>query len=360
MTRAVLPSAVLLALLPACGAEPDRDDIWVTACPLASLRLLAFDSESACTSEDPRTRMGSLEPLATTGWVPPAGTDPIQLRVPAGPLAVVAQCADEGDTVRLWGCDDERDGRIEVLLEETCTCGRPSESCSPPAQVWQGGGGAICVPPCPECPGALPDLAGHWPLDEQDGSIAADRSSNANDGTLIGGPIWSTGHVDGGLRFDGVDDHVRVEDGEGLNPPELTIAFWVRPARVEGATQTLVQKLQEEDTDGWLLALAGELPPHVAWSVCASGSCDDAISTTEVRADQWLHVAAVLSGSTSTLYLNGLPEASVTAPMGATTDPMFFGAEDGMLYPLEGLLDDVRLYSQALTDEQIAALAANE
>ena len=35
-------------------------------------------------------------------------------------------------------------------------------------------------------------LVGHWPLNEGQGTTAYDRSGNGNDGTLIGGPTWTT------------------------------------------------------------------------------------------------------------------------------------------------------------------------
>jgi len=49
----------------------------------------------------------------------------------------------------------------------------------------------------------------HWKLDETEGTIAYDNTSDKH-GTLYGEPLWrpAGGQVDGALEFDSIDDHV--------------------------------------------------------------------------------------------------------------------------------------------------------
>ncbi len=71
-------------------------------------------------------------------------------------------------------------------------------------------------------------LVGYWALDETSGVVASDITGNGNDGTLVNGPVWTTGHVDNGLLFDGVNDYVNLGDPaelEGMNA--LTVSAWV-------------------------------------------------------------------------------------------------------------------------------------
>ena len=59
----------------------------------------------------------------------------------------------------------------------------------------------------------------HWKLDETSGTIAID-SVGGHDGTLtpiIGGPTWTAGQIDGGLNFDGNDDHIVIPHGDTLS-----------------------------------------------------------------------------------------------------------------------------------------------
>ena len=45
-------------------------------------------------------------------------------------------------------------------------------------------------------------LVGYWPFDEGNGTIAKDYSGNGNNETLVNGPTWTTGKVEGALNFD--------------------------------------------------------------------------------------------------------------------------------------------------------------
>ena len=58
--------------------------------------------------------------------------------------------------------------------------------------------------------GAPSGLLAHWPLDEGEGTVAADISGNGLDGTLEGDATWITdGVIDGALHL------VRAGDREG-------------------------------------------------------------------------------------------------------------------------------------------------
>src|SRR5262249_6143253 len=59
-------------------------------------------------------------------------------------------------------------------------------------------------------------LLAHWPFDEGSGATAADATGNGNTGTLQGGAIWTSGRFGGGLRFDGVDDYVQINNSASL------------------------------------------------------------------------------------------------------------------------------------------------
>jgi hypothetical protein len=68
-------------------------------------------------------------------------------------------------------------------------------------------------------------MVSYWKLDEGSGTIATD-SVGTNDGTLVNGPVWVSGQVNGALNFDGVDDYVLLPDID-LVPSPFTICAWV-------------------------------------------------------------------------------------------------------------------------------------
>jgi hypothetical protein len=72
-------------------------------------------------------------------------------------------------------------------------------------------------------------MVSYWKFDEDSGTIATD-SVGTNDGTLVNGPVWTSGQVDGALSFDGVDDYVSVPDSDDwyFGTGDFTIDLWVR------------------------------------------------------------------------------------------------------------------------------------
>jgi hypothetical protein len=77
------------------------------------------------------------------------------------------------------------------------------------------------------------DLLGHWTFDADDGVLARDTSNQGNHGT-INGAQTTNGPADHGqaLFFDEVDDDVVVPDFD--YGPEFTVAFWFKSAGNEG------------------------------------------------------------------------------------------------------------------------------
>ncbi|GAG43024.1 unnamed protein product, partial [marine sediment metagenome] len=74
-------------------------------------------------------------------------------------------------------------------------------------------------------------LLAHWKFDEGSGTTAYD-SVGGNDGTLINGPVWATGQLDGALEFDGGGDYVDVGDKPSLDitGDQITVMAWFKPA----------------------------------------------------------------------------------------------------------------------------------
>ncbi|MHC4160308.1 MAG: LamG domain-containing protein, partial [Planctomycetota bacterium] len=95
------------------------------------------------------------------------------------------------------------------------------------------GQGNIDVDPCFVNPGfweLTRDLISFWEFDEGSGATAYD-SAGDNDGTVYGA-TWTTGKFDGALSFDGTDDYVNVSHSNGLNPGtwwSFTVCGWIKP-----------------------------------------------------------------------------------------------------------------------------------
>src|SRR5207249_4087842 len=51
-----------------------------------------------------------------------------------------------------------------------------------------------------------------WKLDESSGTAAADATGNGHYAITRNGPTWTTGRFGNALNFDGVDDHVELQN----------------------------------------------------------------------------------------------------------------------------------------------------
>jgi beta-lactamase regulating signal transducer with metallopeptidase domain len=102
-------------------------------------------------------------------------------------------------------------------------------------------------------------LVGHWSFDEGSGSIAYD-SAGTNHGTLVNGPVWTTGPIGGALEFDGGDDYIEVPYDDSLAiTDEITIGTWVNIANAVGAGQHYVVDSRDGTGGGYGLNVDTEL-----------------------------------------------------------------------------------------------------
>jgi len=187
-------------------------------------------------------------------------------------------------------------------------------------------------------------LVAHWKLDETSGLIAADSSGYGNDGTLTGmiGNEWTTGVLDGALEFDAVDDHISIPVGGPYST--FTVSLWISPASSTESWSTLI------GGDDHIIGTRG--PADLRWLYYDGESY---YADTSVTLDAWNHLAVVRDGSSVTFYLNGVYDGDITV----SGDMAFtiIGAWSLGVELFGGLMDDVRIYDRALTQEEAAGLA---
>ncbi len=203
-------------------------------------------------------------------------------------------------------------------------------------------------------------LIGWWPLDEGSGTVAHDYSGQGNDGTLISnGPQWVPGKINGALNFDGDNDQVTLKSILAVGSSSNTVCAWVK-VPLPGAGG-----LTSSERVGIVL---GNYPdtPNTNWEIHTSGRMRlywkgaeiDRYGTTDLRDNTWHHLAWVRDKSTNAnyMYIDGRVEATITA-LGSditflTTHKI--GGDNRADPPnFHGLIDDVQVYSRALSLEEI-------
>ena len=221
--------------------------------------------------------------------------------------------------------------------------------------------------------GLATNLVAHWTFDETSGCTAAD-SSNSHDGTLepncagSAAPEWTTGILDGALDFDGGNDYVEVVDDPALAfTGSFTATAWIRPESFgDGNYGRIVAKQQYVGGfgPGWSVYLVTNgTNPAGERSICVNidtgfSDCADDLS---IDLDTWQHVAVVFDdeGDQVRFFVNGEAEGVLTTSqeLRASTVPLRIGDRDDLARSFDGKIDDLRLYSRALTEAEIDDLS---
>jgi len=160
----------------------------------------------------------------------------------------------------------------------------------------------------------------------------------------------------GALEFDGVDDAVAATDPGAVadlavTGTALTVELWVRPEgdQVDGA-------LVAKEGEYTLRLVAGEL----RWGLAAGGAFSERATGYFPPAHRWSHVALVYDGAVGRVYANGV-EVHAQAASGSIgdSDPgqnqLWLGGREGGTDFFDGQLDEIRIWSRALSLGEIVA-----
>jgi hypothetical protein len=212
-------------------------------------------------------------------------------------------------------------------------------------------------------------LTAHYELD---GSFS-DMSGHYKHGrTLVGDPTFETGRLGRAAAFDG-DTEISFGDGGPVDRADpFSLTAWFR----SGSKQPLsvFQKLSSGDRRGFEVRTEDiELWDIQRWSArivaslsAGSPSNEVRIKTRDrIRLNEWNHVAVTYDGTGKArglvLYVNGVP-ADVEIVRDALTGsikadaPLTVGRRT-TAEPFTGQIDDLRLYSRALTPADVDRLA---
>ncbi|HVV66778.1 MAG TPA: LamG-like jellyroll fold domain-containing protein [Candidatus Saccharimonadales bacterium] len=207
-------------------------------------------------------------------------------------------------------------------------------------------------------------LAGYWALNEStQGASAADSSGNDNTAAphgTSGGPAPSAAVPPAisfpdpySSNFNG-GQYLAAPDSSSLDSTNaMSVSAWVRFANVSG-NQTIAAKWQVGVKQQWVLQLNGG---HISfWTGNGSTGQDNLASATTIAANTWYNIVASDSNGNKDLFINGSLDTSDTSASSlgvASGTPLTIGGKQnssGTYFEfLNGNIDDVRVYNQALS-----------
>jgi len=201
-------------------------------------------------------------------------------------------------------------------------------------------------------------LLAHWRLDETEGDIAHDDIAD-NDGHLFGAAVWvSGGRVDGALRFDGLDDHVQTDFV--LNPANkpFSALTWTKAG---GPGQAIISQTSIPGTTICWLCADPEDGRLMTALRSAGPSGSPLVSEFGISDGDWHHVGVVWDGTGRHLYVDGTEVAKDNEQqpnLEPSNGSLRFGvaSTDDAASFWRGLIDDIRVYDQALQAGEIKEL----
>jgi len=212
-------------------------------------------------------------------------------------------------------------------------------------------------------------LEGYWNFDglELGSTTATDSSDNGRDATVgAGQPVPVAGKVGNAAFFDGSSDFLVPWKGiEGNNP--RTISLWVKTTDTGDG---MVGWGIANDGEKWHFRINDDSGTGVLGALRTEIQGDRIVGTNVVNDDEWHHVVSVFEGEfqgDTIHYVDG--ELDPMTGLGPNDLPVNTNITDGSDVTIGsrtqdgtsfdrmiGILDEVRIYSRALSAEDVQAL----
>lgn len=199
-------------------------------------------------------------------------------------------------------------------------------------------------------------LVGWWKCDEGKGTTLGDSSGSGNDGVMEG-VTWVKGRKGMAIKFDG-KSHVTCKAAKLPGPQSpMTISWW--HFRLNAAS------------NGHVIIVGNEGPPWAAveiglgkekigvWKIGG----EPVLSVPDLKISTWTHAAYSFDGRVHSLYVNGKLEGKCEVPpQNGTPTRVELGRwwQSVGSAPLDGILDEIRIYNRTLSLAEIGALAAGK
>ena len=201
---------------------------------------------------------------------------------------------------------------------------------------------------------------------------ADDGSGYDNNGTIYGAILTTDrfGNPNSAYSFDGVDDYIAIlnNSSQQITTNQITVSAWIKLNADVGNTQARTickQALVPHNTLGWGLEIfgagyGGSTGNQVIFHDSSGSAWYNCLSPTHLNLFQWYHVAVTDDAGLITIYVHGQEDYSSGSGLGipsAIDAPIHIGVTDpANRYFFNGTIDDIRVYSRALSAPEIYQL----
>lgn len=191
-------------------------------------------------------------------------------------------------------------------------------------------------------------LLAHWNFDDGKGDVAVDATGNGHDARLHGATFVKQGKGFA-VSLDGVDDYVDCTPEKKLDiTKSVAMSAWIKPTRKAKGEASLIG----EGMGSFTLT-------YYNTELCFFYIGEGGNNLKEhLVLNQWQHVAASFDGTHMKLWINGqlVGNRESTKKQFSTNGNVMIGTKGRPDLPrFKGLVDDVRIYNRALSDDELVA-----
>ncbi len=212
-----------------------------------------------------------------------------------------------------------------------------------------------------------PEMLAYLKLDETGGLVANDSSGAGNAAACLNGLGWTAGKLSACASFDGVDDYLRIPTSPTLEltSDQVTIAAWVK-SQANGSWQAIARKVLQEGVHSYpysaydLIIEDTTGSPRVRMAVSRpDGVREVCYSSSPITYGAWYHLAGVYDGSSISVYVNGVLAGTTpfSGSIARTDQPLLVGRNGIGGDVFKGSMDELKVYSRALSASEVLALA---
>jgi len=201
-------------------------------------------------------------------------------------------------------------------------------------------------------------------MDDARADTLFDATANANNGLFMNGTNNVAGFSGNALNFNGVDNFVQFSTSPSFDMPGgvVTVSVWAKlkylPTEMPGGFGPL---FDSQDDQYVLYADKGNKELRFK-ATSSNGAARPGIPQADLITGQWINAVGVFDGTNATVYFNGVKKG--TLPLTGTIKPgqvAMLGKSGTSGTPgfLNGQIDNVAIYSKALSETEIQDLYTN-
>lgn len=205
-------------------------------------------------------------------------------------------------------------------------------------------------------------LVAYYPFDGN----ANDESSNRHDGTVNGPTLTEDrfGNANSAYSFDGVNDFIEIANSDTLEIGyhDYTIAAWIKT--VPNNNGRIFSKGSSGCVTGYMMRMGGTQGSKLYLENAKDGTCEIvATGNVTINDNAWHFVVGVVDRDIGAkIYVDSNLDVQVNHDtsmhdLSNNNNPMIGFNDVGDYYePFNGVIDDVRIYNRALSEEEIQTL----